>query len=149
MVALGCLGPLAVRRVETLGLHRNAVVALFATAFPLLPAAAGAEDWRVSPFSRSVSGKLSAYRGAAAGRNLVLVSLESTGAGYLRPYGAAEDPMPHLTDLARQSILFENAYAVYPERIKGRTPCSAPAIRPFILRLKHTSRYPAIRWPKR
>lgn len=50
---------------------------------------------------------------------MVLVSLESTAASYLRPFGAADDPMPHLTELARQSILFENAYAVYPESIKG------------------------------
>src|SRR5438132_9933265 len=33
----------------------------------------------------------------------------STWAGYLRPYGASEDPMPRLTDLARQSILFERS----------------------------------------
>jgi arylsulfatase A-like enzyme len=45
--------------------------------------------------------------------------LESTGAQYLKPYGAAVDPMPRLTELAQQSILFENAYAVYPESIKG------------------------------
>lgn len=131
MLALVCLGPFAVERVETLGLHRNAVVALFATAFPRLPAPAHAADWRASPFSRSVSGQLSAYRGTGAGRNVVLVSLESTGAGYLSPYGAREDPMPHLTELARQSILFENAYAVYPESIKGLYSilCSAyPAI---------------------
>ena len=50
---------------------------------------------------------------------MVLVALESAGARYLRPYGAAEDPMPNLTSLADHSILFENAYAVYPESIKG------------------------------
>jgi hypothetical protein len=131
VLVLLCLGPLAVERVETLGLHRNAVIALLATAFPRLPAPAHAADWRASPFSRSVSGQLSAYRGTAAGRNVVLVSLESTGAGYLSSYGAREDPMPHLTELARQSILFENTYAVYPESIKGLYSilCSAyPAI---------------------
>src|SRR6185369_10424148 len=37
----------------------------------------------------------------------------------LRPYGAAEDPMPNLTRLTSQAVLFENAYAVYPESIKG------------------------------
>jgi arylsulfatase A-like enzyme len=47
------------------------------------------------------------------------VILESAGARYLRPYGAVEDPMPHLTRLAREAVLFENAYAVYPESIKG------------------------------
>ena len=31
----------------------------------------------------------------------MLVLLESTGAQYLRSYGAAEDPMPALTELSR------------------------------------------------
>src|SRR5205807_2362208 len=42
-----------------------------------------------------------------------------TAARYLRPYGATEDPMPNLTRLARRSVLFENAYAVYPESIRS------------------------------
>ena len=29
------------------------------------------------------------------------------------------DPMPKLTRLATKAVLFENAYAVYPESIKG------------------------------
>ncbi|MGH9844721.1 MAG: sulfatase [Blastocatellia bacterium] len=48
-----------------------------------------------------------------------MILLESAGAQYLRPYGAAADPMPNLTGLASQAILFENAYAVYPESIKA------------------------------
>jgi len=62
---------------------------------------------------------LSRFKGVAKGRNVVLILLESTAAQYLRPYGAAEDPMPNLTQLARQAVLFENACAVYPESIKG------------------------------
>src|SRR5262249_11692846 len=31
----------------------------------------------------------------------------------------AEDPMPNLTQLSKQAILFENAYTVYPETIKS------------------------------
>ena len=50
---------------------------------------------------------------------MILIVLESAAAMYLRPYGAAEDPMPNLTRLAGEGILFENAYAVYPESIKG------------------------------
>jgi arylsulfatase A-like enzyme len=83
-------------------------------------------DWRTSPYRDAQSTaqlpvweSLSRYKGAAKGRNVVLILLESTGAQYLRPYGAAEDPMPNLTRLASQSVLFENAYAVYPESIKG------------------------------
>jgi lipoteichoic acid synthase len=56
----------------------------------------------------------------------VLVVLESTAAQYLRPYGATDDPMPHLSALASRSVLFERAYAAYPESIKGlfATLCS-------------------------
>jgi len=49
----------------------------------------------------------------------VLVSLESTAAKYLGLYGAAPDVMPRLSELARTGIVFDNAYAVYPESIKG------------------------------
>jgi arylsulfatase A-like enzyme len=54
-----------------------------------------------------------------AGRNVVVIHLESTAAQYLRPYGAAEDPMPHLTELSRAGIIFENAYTAYPETIRS------------------------------
>jgi lipoteichoic acid synthase len=50
---------------------------------------------------------------------VVLVSLESTAAQYLRLYGAAEDVTPHLDGLASSAVVFENAYAVYPESVKG------------------------------
>jgi lipoteichoic acid synthase len=49
----------------------------------------------------------------------VLVSLESTAAKYLGLYGASPDVMPRLSELARSAIVFDNAYAVYPESIKG------------------------------
>jgi arylsulfatase A-like enzyme len=51
--------------------------------------------------------------------NVLLIVLESTGARYLRAYGATEDPTPNLTGLAQRSIVFDNAYAVYPESVKG------------------------------
>src|SRR5262249_30653511 len=62
---------------------------------------------------------LSRLRGQVAGRNILVICLESAGAQYLRQYGAAEDPMPHLTALAPQSLLFENAYTAYPETIRS------------------------------
>src|SRR2546427_3365796 len=83
-------------------------------------------DWRTSPYRKAQptaqlrdGERLSRFKGAARGRNVVLIFLESTAAQYLRPYGAAEDPMPNLTRMARQAVLFENAYAVYQESIKG------------------------------
>jgi arylsulfatase A-like enzyme len=112
-------GPCAVTRVPTLGLHRNVLAVLITTALPRVAALDESADWRLSPFGSVRAEDLSAYRGAAAGRNVVVIHLESTGARYLHPYGAVEDPMLHLTALARQAVLFENAYTTYPETIKS------------------------------
>ncbi len=118
------LGPMASSRIETVGLNRNAIMALATTALPRLNGhlneVSSADDWRVSPLAtQSNPTALSEWRGAAAGRNVVLIVLESAGAQYLRPYGATEDPMPHLSELAQTAIRFKNAYAVYPESIKA------------------------------
>jgi hypothetical protein len=119
------LGPLATSRVETLGRGRNAIMALATTALPRIYSRGSGthsgEQWRESPFGSGRSGRedLSHLKGAAADRNVVLVSLESTGAQYLEPYGASRDPMPNLSAVARNALVFERAYAVYPESIKG------------------------------
>jgi membrane-anchored protein YejM (alkaline phosphatase superfamily) len=113
------LGPVAARRLPTLGLDRNVLVVLLTSALPRISALDLAADFRRSPFGNPPGEDLTRYRGAAAGRNVVLIHLESTGAQYLRPYGAAEDPMPNLTRLAEEAILFEHAYTVYPETIKS------------------------------
>jgi arylsulfatase A-like enzyme len=83
-------------------------------------------DWRATRFERAAHDDLSRFQGGAAGRNVVLVSLESTAAQYLGVYGAAPDVMPHLSELAESAIVFDHAYAVYPESIKGlfSTLCS-------------------------
>jgi hypothetical protein len=67
---------------------------------------------------------LSRFRGKARGLNVLWVILESTGARYLRDWqrGAdltKRDPMPNLTRLTRRALRFQNAYAAYPESIKG------------------------------
>lgn len=105
------------------GGDRNAFGALWPVRGPnaALSTALGT-DWRASPFGATPGEDLSRYRGAASGRNVVLVLLESTGSEYLAPYGADHDPMPYLTALAHSSLLFETAYAVYPESIKGLLP---------------------------
>jgi hypothetical protein len=113
------LGPLAAGQLPTLGLHRNALAVLVTTALPRVRALDAAGEWRLSPFGNPSGEDLTRYRGAARGRNVVLIHLESTGARYLRPYGAAEDPMPNLTRLAGQALRFEHAYTVYPETIKS------------------------------
>jgi arylsulfatase A-like enzyme len=120
------IGPVASSRTDTRGLHHNAFGALVATSLPRVSAAAGGGDWRASPFEGGTGDDLSALRGAMRGRNVVLVILESTGARHLGLYGGSPDPAPRLSALARESIVFERAYAVYPESIKGlfATLCS-------------------------
>jgi lipoteichoic acid synthase len=80
---------------------------------------AGPGDWRASVVAAKNGEDLSTFASGAAGRNVVVISLESTAARYLRCYGAEEDAMPNLTRLAETSLIFENAYAVTPESIKG------------------------------
>jgi hypothetical protein len=118
-LALTPLGPVASTRVATHGLHRNVFAALVSSALPRVTGQELVADWRASPFGSPESEDLRRFRGQAAGRNVVIIHLESTGARYLRPYGAAEDPMPRLTALCNQGILFENAYTTYPETIKS------------------------------
>jgi len=117
--AVAAIGPLAATRVPTLGLHRNAVTALAATAVPRIASRPGDADWRASLFAPAVTEDLSAYRGAAAGRHVIVVVLESTPAQALASYGAPDDRTPNLTAFATHALVFEHAYAVYPESVKG------------------------------
>jgi len=120
--ALIALGPAATSSIDTVGMDRNAVTALAATLLPRINANTEtvAKDWRTSPIDPQTSDEdLSRLRGAAAGRNVVLILLESAGARYLQIYGASSNPMPHLTEIAQSSVRFSNAYSVYPESIKG------------------------------
>jgi hypothetical protein len=114
-------GAIAAERVDCSGLHRNAVVAFIDSALPrvhgVVPTVTG--GWRKSVVGVKDVEDLSSLRSVAAGRNVVLISLESTGARYLRCYGAREDPTPNLTRLTETSVVFENAFAVTPESIKG------------------------------
>ncbi len=112
-------GVLATSRVDTHGMHRNALGALVATSVPRIAAVPQSADWRRSPFHQRAADDLSGLRGVMKGRNVVVVILESTGAGRLGVYGASPDPAPNLTELAKHAIVFERAYAVYPESVKG------------------------------
>lgn len=120
-IALVALGPFASSRVDTRGAHRNAFGALAATSMSRLAASSGEEeDWRKSPFDeRTASGDLTSLHGTMRGRNVVLVVLESTGARHLGLYGGAPDPMPNLTTLGSRALVFDRAYSVYPESVKG------------------------------
>jgi hypothetical protein len=112
-------GPAARARADTLGLDRNVVFALVNSAFPHVQERAAAGNWTTPLFEHHAGDDLPHFRGASRDRNIVLVSLESTAAQYLRIYGANDNVMPRLDDLARRGIVFDNAYAAYPESIKG------------------------------
>ncbi len=116
------LGPIGARRIECLGLHRNALVTLVRTTWAQKGPFRRALDASVADVPIAPSGTaldLSHLSGAARGKHVMWVILESTGARYLKPYGAAADPMPNLTRLVEHGLRFESAYAVYPESIKG------------------------------
>jgi glucan phosphoethanolaminetransferase (alkaline phosphatase superfamily) len=122
------LGPMASSRVDARGMDRNVIAALIGSGLPRVTAGAGPHDWRESRFrTGSAAEDLSRFAGSARGLNVVMVSLESTAAQYLSlygalygaPYGGEYDAMPNLSALARRALVFENAYAVYPESIKG------------------------------
>ena len=137
-IAVVAAGPFVTSRVETAGLHRNAFGALVATSVRRVSPNRAVDDWRSSPFTtadedgrtrKEALGSevdLTSLRGSMRGRNVVLVALESTGARHLGLYGSVPDPAPNLTALAKQSIVFDRAYSVYPESIKGlfATVCS-------------------------
>jgi hypothetical protein len=113
------LGPVARSRVDTLGMDRNMITALIASDLPRVSANNRATPWRKSAFPTGFAEDLSRFRGSARGLNVVIVSLESTAAQYLSLYGAEYQVMPNLSTLAQNALVFENAYAVYPESIKG------------------------------
>ena len=123
VAAVGCAG---VAQVDTRGLHRSAVGALVATTFPRVAAAPGTVDWRSSPYAARSRQSLMHLAGSLAWRNVVLIVLESTSHRHLDLYGAPADPTPHLTALGQNAIVFNRAYSVYPESIKGlfATLCS-------------------------
>jgi len=119
LLACAVLGPHAAARVDTQGRERNALTALGSSVTVGRAVSAEPRDWRASAIAAPADDRLQRLRGTAAGRNVVVVALESTGARYLGLYGAGEDVAPNLSELARSAVVFENAYAVYPESIKG------------------------------
>ena len=118
-IAIVLIGLAASSHADTHGMNRNVLIALIGTGLPRATTATGASEWRESRFEEHGAEDLSRFRGAGKGFNLVMVSLESTAAQYLSLHGGADEVMPNLSRLAQRSLLFDNAYAVYPESIKG------------------------------
>jgi glucan phosphoethanolaminetransferase (alkaline phosphatase superfamily) len=113
------LGPAASATTDTRGMGRNIVLALLGTRLPTVEEAAQVSDWRNSRYETAQREDLSRFSGSAKGFNVVMISLESTAAQYLSLYGSEYEVMPNLSALAQRALVFENAYAVYPESIKG------------------------------
>src|SRR5262245_42375259 len=119
LIALVAVGPYSASRVATRGLERNAWTAIVAGAIPHVRARTSDDQWTPTGLEPTAGDQLQQFRGRAAGRHVVMVSLESTAAQYLGLYGAASDAMPNLTALADRAVVFDHAYSVYPESIKG------------------------------
>ncbi|HZN41669.1 MAG TPA: sulfatase-like hydrolase/transferase [Planctomycetota bacterium] len=112
--------------------HRNAWVAL---ARSLLPRVPGKPQSTKLPAELPATGTMLAaaseaaplreLAGAARGRSVVMVVLESAAARFV---DAADRPMPFLAELAEAGLAFHNAYAVFPESIEGQVPifCALP-----------------------
>ncbi|HTA45069.1 MAG TPA: sulfatase [Bryobacteraceae bacterium] len=116
-VVIAAAGPIAAARINVHGMDRNVVTPLIGTRLPAVQAATQSADWRSLQYGTAED--LSSWVGSAKGFNVVMISLESTAAEYLSLGGAVADPMPNLSALAKHALVFENAYAVYPESIKG------------------------------
>ncbi|MEZ4225837.1 MAG: sulfatase [Polyangiaceae bacterium] len=119
LAALVATGPGAAARVDTLGMHRNAIAALVTTTWahshstPTTPT----RLTKLEPLGPALD--LSHLAGAARGRSVIWVILESTAARYLGSYGANPDATPRLTALAERGLVFDHAYCAQPESIKG------------------------------
>ncbi|MEO8481375.1 MAG: sulfatase-like hydrolase/transferase [Acidobacteriota bacterium] len=122
LLAAVAFGRWSAPHVETVGLERNALTALIPRG-PGPSLASVDQPSRLSPFPVRPriddAVNLADYRGAARGMNVLLIVLESTAARYLKPYGAADDPMPAVTAFSRQALIYDRAYAAYPESVKG------------------------------
>jgi phosphoglycerol transferase MdoB-like AlkP superfamily enzyme len=123
LVTALALGPLAAARADVSGWQRDAVLTMLRTSFSRHAADASTAPALTSPACRPVedpgAGDLADLVGLARGRNIVWVILESTGARALPAYGAARDVTPRLSALASDAVVFDSAYAAYPESIKG------------------------------
>ena len=115
LAVLCLLGLWSSMGTDTGGLQRNCVAAVILSGQEQVKPLACPADWR----GTTKGSTLEPWQSTAKERNVVLVLLESTGARNLKFYGADLDPTPNLTRMAQSGIVFDHAYAAYPESIKG------------------------------
>jgi phosphoglycerol transferase MdoB-like AlkP superfamily enzyme len=119
--AMLVLAPIAKSRMTTPVAERNVITALLSSLWPRVATSVSERrnDWRASPFQTATPDSAVDYRASGKGFNVLLIVLESTGAQYLKPYGAVDDPMPAITELASRSLLVDGTYSPYPESIRA------------------------------
>lgn len=116
LLAIGLVGRAYAARVDLGGIERNSVLTLLQTSLVHSERnVAPSTPFATTGQSRDLSG----LDGAARGRDVVWVILESTAARYLGVYGAKPDPTPNLSRFAENALVFDAAYSAYPESIKG------------------------------
>jgi arylsulfatase A-like enzyme len=64
---------------------------------------------------------VSSRRQSGAITNVVIVTLDTTRADHLSPYGFMDVRMPHLERLAREGVLFNRALTVAPLTLPAHT----------------------------
>lgn len=111
--ALALAGYLLTGSSDLQGLHRNSVAAFVRSIHHSVDAGS------IASFVGHERHSNSSYHELLDGANVILIGLESTGTKHLSTYAAETDPMPFLSRLASEGIVFENVYAPYPESIKG------------------------------
>jgi arylsulfatase A-like enzyme len=144
-VIVSALGPWSTRHADANGLNRSAIVTFTTSLMPRVAASGERRDWRQSPFPSvpaALPGDLATLHGVAAGRNVVIVGLESTAAQYLPMYGGDDEITPTLAAMSKHAVVFDHAYAAYPESIKGLFSILCSTFPAFDINLNVLSRTP-------
>lgn len=105
--------------------HRNPFVAFTRALLPRGAPPPGPVDASDEP---RLIGARAGLHGAAAGRSVVIVVLESAAARVVDPADGSATAMPFLRGLAAAGLDCPQAWAVYPESIEGQVPlfCGVP-----------------------
>jgi phosphoglycerol transferase MdoB-like AlkP superfamily enzyme len=100
----------------------NPFFAFLGSLQPMVSAEVGrsaGEDWRKATNCPKPPASVEGLRGAAVARDVVLILLESTRADVVARSREGRLLMPALAELSNSALVWENAYCVYPESVKG------------------------------
>ena len=77
--------------------------------------------------------------------NVVVITLDTTRADRLSPYGFQDVPMPALERIAREGVVFDQATSVVPLTLPSHTSLSSPAS--FLPDPRSPRQRVCLRWP--